>query len=103
MWLGRITLGEAMRESLVRLEGAPAVMRGFPHWFAWSPMADAVRAAHTSPASVATAGVRRDEHQEAGNIDSLRDGLAVDITRFTRSSSLELVRTRASIDRPPVA
>jgi hypothetical protein len=56
VWLGRITLGEAMPESLVRLEGAPAVMRGFPHWFAWSPMADAVRAARTSPASVATAG-----------------------------------------------
>lgn len=55
-WLGRITLGEAMRESLVRLEGAPAVMRGFPRWFAWSLMADAVRAARTSPASVATAG-----------------------------------------------
>jgi hypothetical protein len=31
VWLGRITLGEAMPESLVRLEGAPAVMRGFPH------------------------------------------------------------------------
>jgi hypothetical protein len=48
-------------------------------------------------------GVRSDEHQEAGDIASLRDGLAVDITPFTRSSSSELRRARASIDRPPVA
>ena len=47
VWLGRITLGEAMRESLV-----PSKAR---HWFAWSPLADAVCAARTSPASVATA------------------------------------------------
>jgi DNA-binding HxlR family transcriptional regulator len=45
VWLGRITLGEATRQGLVRLDGMPGVVRAFPGWFAWSPMADAVRAA----------------------------------------------------------
>jgi hypothetical protein len=27
------------------LSGTPADIRGFPHWFTWSPMADTVRAA----------------------------------------------------------
>jgi DNA-binding HxlR family transcriptional regulator len=45
VWLGRTTLGAALREGLVRLDGMPAVVRAFPHWFAWSPMAEAVRAA----------------------------------------------------------
>jgi hypothetical protein len=29
----------------VRLDGIPADIRSFQHWFAWSPMADTVRAA----------------------------------------------------------
>jgi DNA-binding HxlR family transcriptional regulator len=45
VWLGRISLQEAVRSRLVRLDGPPAVCRAFPEWFAWSPMADAVRAA----------------------------------------------------------
>jgi DNA-binding HxlR family transcriptional regulator len=45
VWLGRTTLAEATHAGLVRLEGMPAVTRAFPRWFAWSPMADAVRAA----------------------------------------------------------
>jgi hypothetical protein len=45
VWLGRSTLAEAVRRSQVRLDGAPADLRAFPHWFAWSPMADAVHAA----------------------------------------------------------
>jgi DNA-binding HxlR family transcriptional regulator len=45
VWLGRATLGEAIRSGAVRLEGMPALTRAFPHWFAWSPMADAVRGA----------------------------------------------------------
>jgi DNA-binding HxlR family transcriptional regulator len=45
VWLGRISLGEALREHLIRLDGVPTVVRAFPRWFAWSPMADAVRAA----------------------------------------------------------
>jgi DNA-binding HxlR family transcriptional regulator len=45
VWLGRSTLSEAMRRMQVQLDGTPANLRAFPHWFAWSPMADSVRAA----------------------------------------------------------
>ena len=45
VWLGREPLGAALRRDAVRLEGAPADVRGFPRWFTWSPMAEAVRAA----------------------------------------------------------
>jgi DNA-binding HxlR family transcriptional regulator len=45
VWLGRVPLVEAIRKSHVRLEGAPADVRSFGHWFSWSPMADTVRAA----------------------------------------------------------
>lgn len=45
VWLGRATLSEALQRNQVRLDGAPADIRAFPHWFAWSPMADTVRAA----------------------------------------------------------
>jgi DNA-binding HxlR family transcriptional regulator len=45
VWLGRVPLGEALRQRSVRLEGVPAFVRAFPQWFAWSPMAEAVRAA----------------------------------------------------------
>lgn len=45
VWLGRISLHQARHRGLVRLEGAPAMVRGFPDWFAWSPMAGTVRAA----------------------------------------------------------
>jgi SCP-2 sterol transfer family len=53
VWLGRITLGEAMRERLVRFEGPSAVIRAFPNWFAWSPMVNVVRAASTRRVSLA--------------------------------------------------
>lgn len=45
VWLGRQSLAEALREGRVRLDGLPALVKGFWRWFAWSPMADAVRAA----------------------------------------------------------
>ena len=45
VWLGRIPLGDALRERTVRLDGAPETVRGFARWFAWSPMAPVVRAA----------------------------------------------------------
>jgi len=47
VWLGRVTLAEALRKQQVRLDGAPADVRAFSGWFAWSPMVDAVRAAMT--------------------------------------------------------
>jgi DNA-binding HxlR family transcriptional regulator len=62
VWLGRTTLGEAMSRGLVRLDGMPAAVRAFPHWFAWSPMADTVRGAlprrstATTTAASATSG-----------------------------------------------
>jgi DNA-binding HxlR family transcriptional regulator len=45
VWLGRMTLSEALRKGQVQLNGTPADIRGFPGWFTWSPMADTVRAA----------------------------------------------------------
>ena len=44
VWLGRLPLGETLARRSVRLEGAPGLVRAFPQWFAWSPMAGAVRA-----------------------------------------------------------
>jgi DNA-binding HxlR family transcriptional regulator len=51
VWLGRATLSEALRRQQIRLDGTPADVRAFPDWFAWSPMADAVRAALAAPAA----------------------------------------------------
>jgi hypothetical protein len=45
VWLGRVTLPEALRRQQVRLDGMTADVRAFSGWFAWSPMADAVREA----------------------------------------------------------
>ena len=45
VWLGRTTLPEATRAGLLRFDGTPDAVRAFPRWFAWSPMADAVRGA----------------------------------------------------------
>jgi len=57
VWLGRLPLRHALDEGLVRFEGAPAAIRAFPHWFEWSPMAEAVRAARRSRS--ASDGLRR--------------------------------------------
>jgi DNA-binding HxlR family transcriptional regulator len=43
VWLGRIPLAAALADGSVRVNGAPPVVRGFAQWFAWSPMAPAVR------------------------------------------------------------
>ena len=45
VWLGRLSLVNAVRRKLVHLDGAPTDIRAFPDWFTWSPMADSVRAA----------------------------------------------------------
>ena len=45
VWLGRVSLSEALRKGQIQLSGTPADIRGFPHWFTWSPMADTVRVA----------------------------------------------------------
>ncbi|HKZ82761.1 MAG TPA: helix-turn-helix domain-containing protein [Anaerolineae bacterium] len=43
VWLGRITLADAMRDQRVELDGTPALIRGFPRWFALGPSAAVVR------------------------------------------------------------
>jgi hypothetical protein len=45
VWLGRSTLAEALRREQVQLDGAPADVRSFPHWFSLSPMAETIRVA----------------------------------------------------------
>ena len=45
VWLGRAIPAEASQRDQVRPDGAPVDIRAFPQWFAWSPMAGAVRAA----------------------------------------------------------
>jgi DNA-binding HxlR family transcriptional regulator len=49
LWLGHLTLAEAIRSGQVSLDGAPGDIRAFSRWFAWSPMADAVRSALAAP------------------------------------------------------
>lgn len=44
VWLGRISLADAIRAGTVKLDGTPALVRAFPTWFTWSPMAGLVRA-----------------------------------------------------------
>jgi DNA-binding HxlR family transcriptional regulator len=47
VWLGRASWSEAVRRSQIRVEGASSDVRAFSSWFAWSPMAPAVRAARS--------------------------------------------------------
>jgi DNA-binding HxlR family transcriptional regulator len=49
VWFGRTTLAEALRERSIELDGATALVRAFPGWFALSPFAEAVRAARDNP------------------------------------------------------
>jgi DNA-binding HxlR family transcriptional regulator len=43
VYLGRSDLTAAARDGLLTLDGAPALVRAFPRWFAWSQFAPAVR------------------------------------------------------------
>ena len=45
IWLGRVSLMEAMRGNQIGLDGNPADIRAFHTWFTWSPMAPTVSAA----------------------------------------------------------
>jgi DNA-binding HxlR family transcriptional regulator len=45
VWLGQITLLDALRAQKLHLDGTPADLKAFPQWFTWSPMAETVRAA----------------------------------------------------------
>jgi DNA-binding HxlR family transcriptional regulator len=44
VWLGRMTYTEALREGQVDVNASPSLARSFPRWFAWSSIADIVRA-----------------------------------------------------------
>jgi hypothetical protein len=49
VWLGRISLADALRDESVRLDGQRSLTRVFGTWFAWSPFAETVRTArHTT-------------------------------------------------------
>jgi DNA-binding HxlR family transcriptional regulator len=44
VWLGRLPLETALRAGTVLIEGHSTLVRAFPRWLEWSPMAPAVRA-----------------------------------------------------------
>lgn len=48
VWLGRLPYANAIRTGQVRLEGPTQLVREFPRWLRWSPMADNVRSALAS-------------------------------------------------------
>lgn len=50
VWYGRLDLARARREGRVHVRGSSALQRSFPEWFTLSPLADAVRQAHTREA-----------------------------------------------------
>jgi DNA-binding HxlR family transcriptional regulator len=58
VWLGRTSIGKAMAAGLVRLEGPPPLVRGFPRWFAWSPFSPTVRRASAQGGSGAGEAIR---------------------------------------------
>jgi DNA-binding HxlR family transcriptional regulator len=72
VWLGRVTLSEALRRQQVRLDGARADVSAFSGWFAWSPMADTVRAARANrrPTSVMRLRARTGSASGATAVDA---------------------------------
>ena len=45
VWLGRTTFADALRNRSIEIVGIPSLVRGFPRWFALSPVAELVRKA----------------------------------------------------------
>ncbi len=45
VWFGRMAFAQALRESLIELDGPKPLVRAFPTWWAWSHFAETVRAA----------------------------------------------------------
>ncbi len=52
IWLGRITLAEAIDQGLVQIDGPPAMIRAFPHWLQFSRFAEVVRGSVTPRSSL---------------------------------------------------
>jgi hypothetical protein len=48
VWLGRMSLAQAMHEGSIEIEAIPTLKRAFPRWLALSPLADAVRKAQSA-------------------------------------------------------
>lgn len=48
VWLGKLSFVEAKAAGSIEVRSLPALERAFPDWFAWSPAAEAVRAARQS-------------------------------------------------------
>ena len=48
VWIGRVTLGDALRQGLVVIEGPSDLVQGFPEWLALSVFADIPTAARPS-------------------------------------------------------
>ena len=44
LWAGFIDYEAAVRRRQIALEGHPALIKAFPRWFMWSPLADVARA-----------------------------------------------------------
>ncbi len=45
VWLGKLPFAGAVEKGSIEVKSLPALERAFPGWFAWSPAAEAVRAA----------------------------------------------------------
>ena len=45
LWMGRLPLEAILRTGQLRVEGASSLVRQFPRWFKWSPLAENVRSA----------------------------------------------------------
>jgi DNA-binding HxlR family transcriptional regulator len=73
VYLGRVELGDAIREGLVNLAGPAALQRGFALWFTWSAFAPASRSAHERRAAASRLahpqGVRIADDHEPGTAD----------------------------------
>ena len=54
VWLGRMPFATAVRSGKLKLDGPSGLVREFPRWLKWSPMADNVRAAVEAGAPAAT-------------------------------------------------
>jgi DNA-binding HxlR family transcriptional regulator len=51
VWLGRLSLDDAMSSQRLTIDALPALARDFRQWFAWSPAAEGVRAIHANGSS----------------------------------------------------
>jgi DNA-binding HxlR family transcriptional regulator len=56
VFLGRTTLGQAMADGLVQVEGPPMLVRDLPRWFSWSPYATEV-ASRARPGTTPSPGL----------------------------------------------